>query len=72
MKNKELANHFYKKRKSDSPGFQRLMHLSSDKISMSTPMLKDSIKIGFEPVYLMADSWFMYVIPLCIKNRGLK
>ena len=59
MKNKELANQFYKKRDANSPGFQRIKQLSTDKISMAIQMVKNDIKTGFEPVYVLADSWFM-------------
>ena len=59
MKNKELANQFYKERDADSPGFQRVKQLSTDKISMAIQMVKDAIKTGFEPAYVLADSWFM-------------
>ena len=59
MKNKELANQFYKERDADSPGFQRVKQLSADKISMAIQMVKDAIKTGFEPAYVLADSWFM-------------
>lgn len=59
LKNKELANKLYKERDADSPGFQRLKQLSTDKISRSIQMVKYAIKTGFEPAYLLADSWFM-------------
>ena len=59
MKNKELANQFYKERDADSPGFQRVKQLSTDKISMAIQMVKDAIKTGFEPAYVLADSWFI-------------
>jgi hypothetical protein len=59
MKSKELANQFYKKRNADSPGFQRVKQLSTDKILMAIKMVKDTIKTGFEPDYVLADSWFM-------------
>jgi hypothetical protein len=59
LKNKELANQFYKERDADSPGFQRVKQLSTDKISMAIQMVKDTIKTGFEPAYVLADSWFM-------------
>jgi hypothetical protein len=61
MKNKELANHFYKERDADCPGFQRVKQLSTDKISMVIQMVNDAIKTGFEPAYVLADSWFMCV-----------
>ncbi len=35
MKYKELANQFYMKRDADCPDFQRLKHLSTEKISMA-------------------------------------
>jgi hypothetical protein len=59
MKNKELANQFYKERDAHSPGFQRVKQLSADKISMAIQMVKDAIKMGFEPAYVLAYSWFM-------------
>jgi hypothetical protein len=59
MKNKELANQFYKERDADSPGFQRVKLLSTDKISMAIQMVKDTIKTGFKPDYVLTDSWFM-------------
>jgi hypothetical protein len=59
LKNKELANQFYKERDADSPGFQRVKPLSTDKISMSIKMVKDAIKTSFEPAYVLADSWFI-------------
>jgi hypothetical protein len=59
MKNKELANQFYKERDADSPGFQRVKQLSTDKFSIAIEMVKDTIKTGFEPAYALADSLFM-------------
>ncbi len=59
LKNKELANQFFKERDSNSPSFQRVKQLSTDKISMVNQMVKDAIKTGFEPAYVLADSWFM-------------
>jgi hypothetical protein len=59
LKNKKLANQFYKGRDADSPGFQRVKQLSTDKISMDIQMVKDAIKTGFETAYVLADSWFM-------------
>jgi hypothetical protein len=47
MKNKELANQFYMERDAESPGFQRVKQLSTDKISMAIQMVKDTIKTGF-------------------------
>ncbi len=40
-------------------GFQRIKQLSTDKISMAIQMVKDAIKTGFEPAYVVADSWFI-------------
>jgi SRSO17 transposase len=59
MKSKELANQFYKEKDADSPGFQRVKQLNTDKISIAIQMLKDAVKTGFEPNYVLADSWFM-------------
>ena len=56
MKNNDLANQFYKERNADSPGFQRIKQLSTDKISMAIQMVKDAIKTGFEPAYVLTDS----------------
>jgi len=56
MKYKELAKQFYKERVADSPGFQRIKQLSTDKISMAIQMLKNAIKTGFEPAYVLTDS----------------
>jgi hypothetical protein len=60
LKSKELTNQFFKGRDADSPCFQRVKQLSTDKISIAIQMVKDSIKTGFEPAYILADSWFMY------------
>ena len=59
IKNKELVNQFYKERDDESPGFQRVNQLRTDKISMAIQMVKDAIKTGFEPAYVLTDSWFM-------------
>ncbi len=59
LKNKELANQFCKERDAESLGFQRVKQLSTDKISMAIQLVKDAIKTGFEPAYVLADSWFM-------------
>ncbi len=59
IKNKELANQFYKEREADNPGFQRVKQLTTNKISMAIQMVKDAIKTGFEPAYVLADSWFI-------------
>ena len=52
MKNKELANQFYKKKDAESLGFQRVNQLGSDKISITIQMVKDAIKTGFELDYV--------------------
>jgi Transposase DDE domain len=59
LKAKELANQFSKERQHNSPGFQRIEQLSFDKITMAIQMVKNAIKAGFEPVYVLADTWFM-------------
>ena len=46
-------------RDAESFGFQRVKQLNSDKISMVIQKVKDAIKTGFEPPYVLADSWFM-------------
>jgi hypothetical protein len=71
LKNKELENQFYKERDADSPGFQQVKQLSTDKISMVIQMVKDAIKTGFEPAYVLADSWFIYDT-LYLKYRRLR
>ena len=52
MKNKELANQFYKEKDAESLGFQRVNKLGSDKISITIQMVKDAIKMGFELDYV--------------------
>ena len=71
LKTIELANQCFKERDADSPGFQRIKQLSSDKISMAIRMVKNTIKTGFEPAYVLAESC-LCVIPLCLKYRRLR
>jgi Transposase DDE domain len=59
MKAKELASQFSKERQADSPGFQRIGQLEVDKITMAINLVKKAIKASFEPVYVLADTWFM-------------
>jgi len=46
-------------RDADSPGFQRVNQLRTDKISMAIQMVKDAIKTRFKPAYVLTDSWLM-------------
>ncbi len=59
MKNKELAKQFYKKTDGNIPGFQLVKQLRTNKISMAIQMVKDAVKTGFEPAYILTDSWFL-------------
>ena len=59
MKAKEIDNQFNKERQADSPGFKRIEQLSIDKITMAIQMIKNAIKAGFEPAYILADTWFI-------------
>jgi hypothetical protein len=52
----ELDNKFYKERNADILGFQCVKQLSFDKISMAIQMVKDAIKTGFGPAYVLKDS----------------
>jgi len=71
LKTIELANQYFKERDADSPGFQRIKQLSSDKISMAIQMVKNTIKTGFEPAYVLANPC-LCLIPLCLKYRRLR
>jgi hypothetical protein len=59
LKNKELAYQFYKERDLESPCFQQVKQLSTEKISMAIQMVKNAFKTGFEPAYVLADYLFM-------------
>lgn len=43
MKAKEIDSQFNKERQADSPGFQRIEHLSINKIIMAIQMVKNAI-----------------------------
>lgn len=59
LKDKEIKKQYSKERSSNSPGFQRVEQLGVDKITMAIELVKMAIKASFEPVYVLADSWFI-------------
>jgi hypothetical protein len=59
LKAKEIKKQYSKERSSSSPGFQRVEQLGVDKITMTIELVKMAIKASFEPVYVLADSWFI-------------
>jgi Transposase DDE domain len=59
MKSKELANQFSKERQENSPGLERIEQLGVDKITMAISLVKSAVKASFEPVYVLADTWFI-------------
>jgi len=72
-KDKELVNQFYKKRDADSLSIQRIKQSCAKRISLAIHMLKNAIKTGFEPAYVLADSWFMWETSFSkIQNNKLR
>lgn len=59
LKPKELENQFSKSRHKDSHGQRRIDQIALSKISMGIEMVKNAIKNGIKPVYVLADSWFI-------------
>jgi len=59
LKPKELKAQFSKEREKGSPGFKRIEEVAIDKVEMAIMMVKNAIKNTFEPIYVLADSWFI-------------
>lgn len=59
LRTKDIKAQFSKERIPDSPGHQREQELSTCKIQMAIAMVKRAIKTGIDPVYVLADSWFI-------------
>lgn len=59
LKISEISKQFSKDREKDSPGKTRFEQISIDKITMGINMVKNALKSGIQPNYVLADSWFM-------------
>ena len=59
LKQKDLDAQFVKERQVGSPGHKRAQEVGVDKITMAVNMIKNAIKNSFEPLYALADSWFI-------------
>lgn len=59
LKQKDLDVQFTKERQIGSPGYIRAQEVGIDKITMAVNMIKNAIKSSFQPLYVLADSWFM-------------
>lgn len=65
LRKKDLARQFHKERHPDSPGFQRISQLTTDKINMAVQMIKSAVSKGFDADYVLADSWYICDTFLC-------
>lgn len=59
LKPKELKEQFTKERPLDCPTVNRIAELTVSKIEQAVKMIKDAVKTGFIPEYVLADSWFI-------------
>ncbi len=59
LTDKELKAQFSKERPLDSAGDCRIKQVGLDKIQAAISMVNTAIKKGFEPAYILADSWFI-------------
>lgn len=56
---KELKAQYSKDRFEDSPGYKRQSEVAVDKIEMGVKMIREAVRKGFTPEYVLADSWFI-------------
>jgi len=59
LKDKDLLAQFSKERIATSPGYLRTVEIGVDKIENAISMIKSAVKKGFNPQYVLADSWFI-------------
>ena len=58
MKLKDLKKRYSKERKVNSPGQKRESELLKKKTTTAITMMRRALRNGFEPLYILADSWF--------------
>lgn len=59
LKPKELKEQFSKQRNQESCGALRVSEVPESKIDMAIVMIKEAVKNGFIPEYVLTDSWFI-------------
>ncbi|MBL4861400.1 MAG: transposase [Crocinitomicaceae bacterium] len=59
LRKKDLEAQFTKERPEDSPGHQRVLDVSRDKIETSISMIINATKKVVNAKYVLADSWFI-------------